>query len=71
MFRRLVTEHWQSALALALFILAAIGCLLQVLSVFRMPRQQADKRAAMALDDETSAEPAPAAPAHSDTQADG
>jgi hypothetical protein len=53
MFRRLVTEHWQASLAVALFSLSALGTLLVYLRTLRMPRHEAEKRAAMALDDET------------------
>ncbi len=59
MFRRLVTDNWQASLALALFILSALGALLAYLHAFRLPRDEAAKRAAMALDDEA---PPPAAP---------
>lgn len=59
MFRRLVTEHWQASLALALFILAGLGYLLQFLAALHLPRDEADKRAAMALDDDS---PPPAPP---------
>ncbi|MBK8475867.1 MAG: hypothetical protein IPL39_06015 [Opitutaceae bacterium] len=57
MFRRFVTEHWQTSLALALFILAALGYLLQFLAAMHLPRDQADRRAAMALDDDTPPSP--------------
>ena len=53
MFRRLVTEHWQASLAVALFALSALGTLLVYLHTLRLPRDEADKRAAMALDDDT------------------
>lgn len=53
MFRRIVTEHWQASLALALFILSVLGTLLAYLHTLHLPRDQADKRAAMALDDES------------------
>lgn len=59
MFRRLVLEHWQASLALALLILAALGYLLQFLAALHLPRDQAERRAAMALDDGT---PPPAGP---------
>jgi heme/copper-type cytochrome/quinol oxidase subunit 4 len=59
MFRRFVTEHWQASLALALLILAVVGYLLQFLSALHMPRDQAERRAAMALDDDP---PPPAEP---------
>ena len=62
MFRRLVTEHWQASLAIALFVLAALGCLLQWLWAFHLPRDQADRRAAMALDDNRSADASPVLP---------
>jgi hypothetical protein len=52
MFRRLATEHWQASLALALFLLAGLGYLLQFLAALHLPRDQADRRAAMALDDD-------------------
>ncbi len=55
MFRRLVTENWQASLAITLFALAALGCLLQWLWVLHLPRDQADRRAAMALDDDRPA----------------
>jgi hypothetical protein len=55
MFRRLVTENWQASLALVLFVLAALGCLLQWLWALHLPRDQADRRAAMALDDDRPA----------------
>ena len=59
MFRRFVIEHWQTSLALALSILAGLGYLLQFLAALHLPRDQADKRAAMPLDDEM---PPPADP---------
>lgn len=53
MFRRLVTEHWQASLALSLFILSLLGTVLAYLHTLHLPRDKADKRAAMALDDES------------------
>jgi heme/copper-type cytochrome/quinol oxidase subunit 4 len=52
MFRRIVTEHWQASLALALFILASLGCLMQLLSVLHMKRDHAERGASMALGDD-------------------
>ena len=64
MFRRLVTDHWQASLALALFLLSALGTLLMYLHTLRLPRAEAEKRAAMALGDE--ARKSPPAPAKTD-----
>ncbi len=63
MFRRLVTEHWQASLALGLFILSALGTLMAYLHTLRLPRQEAEKRAAMALDREAENLPPPRRPA--------
>lgn len=52
MFRRLVTDNWQASLALGLFLLSAFGTLLMYLHTLRLPRGEAEKRAAMALDDD-------------------
>ncbi|HLP10182.1 MAG TPA: hypothetical protein VK178_18615 [Opitutaceae bacterium] len=51
MFRRLITEHWQTSLALGLFLLSLLGTLLMYLYAFHLPREKAARRAAMALDD--------------------
>lgn len=59
MFRRLVTDHWQAALALSLFVLAALGCVLQLLAVLRLPRDKAERGAALPLEpDNAPAQPA-------------
>ncbi len=63
MFRRLVTEHWQASLALGLFILSALGTLMAYLHTLRLPRGEADKRAAMPLDEEAKTPSPPQAPA--------
>lgn len=57
MFRRLVTEHWQASLAVVLFGLAAVGCILQWLWALHLPRDQADRRARMALDEDRPPSP--------------
>ncbi len=56
----LSTDNWQASLALGLFLLSAFGTLLMYLHTLRLPRAEAEKRAAMALDEGAPPSPPPA-----------